>query len=232
MLLRTTTRFCRLYETATFAVALFGLMFAGCSQRHAEAVDPGSRWWAHVEYLASDDLQGRFTGSEGYRKAADYTAHQFQTLGLQAAGTNGYFQPVDFETRRLVPEKSTVELIKDGKAIRLAIPGDVLPGVAGTSGEVVQVPSIFAGYGLSIPEAHYDDSSGVKTNGAVAIAFEGAPKNVPSLLAAHYSSLEMVTKNWQRLGIVGGLELANPRVLDPVWPPGLPMRCFGRNTSA
>jgi putative aminopeptidase FrvX len=28
----------------------------------------------------------------------------------------------------------------------------------------------------------------------------------------------MVTKNWQRLGIVGGLELANPRVLDLPWP--------------
>jgi len=30
----------------------------------------GDRWWSHIQYLASDDLQGRNTGSEGHRKAA------------------------------------------------------------------------------------------------------------------------------------------------------------------
>ena len=37
----------------------------------------GKRWWSHIEYLASDDLKGRDTGSEGHLKAAHYVAGEF-----------------------------------------------------------------------------------------------------------------------------------------------------------
>jgi hypothetical protein len=137
---------------------------------------------------------------------------------LQAAGTNGYFQSVELETRHLVPQKCSVELIVNGKATPLRVSDDVLLWVAGKSGEVVEAPLIFAGYGLSIPEAQYDDFAGLKTQGAVAVSLWGAPKNVPSLLAAHYSSAEESVGNAQRLGITGFLSLANPKLLDLPWP--------------
>lgn len=51
----------------------------------------------HVEYLASDALEGRLAGSPGGQAAADYIAARFAEYGLQPAGVNGsYFQP--FET--------------------------------------------------------------------------------------------------------------------------------------
>ena len=40
---------------------------------------------ADVEFLASDALEGRDTGSKGYRIAADYVASQFRAIGLQPA---------------------------------------------------------------------------------------------------------------------------------------------------
>ena len=43
-----------------------------------EPNDATRRWWTHVKALANDGLQGRDTGSEGYRKAADYVAQKFQ----------------------------------------------------------------------------------------------------------------------------------------------------------
>lgn len=51
----------------------------------------------HLTYIASDELEGRDTGSEGQRKAAEYIANHFQQLGLQAIapqrdGSKGYFQ--------------------------------------------------------------------------------------------------------------------------------------------
>ena len=46
----------------------------------------GARWWSYVEFLASDKLEGRNTGSEGHRKAAEYVATQFERDGLKAAG--------------------------------------------------------------------------------------------------------------------------------------------------
>ncbi len=57
----------------------------------------GRRWWSHVQYLASDELEGRNTGSAGYLKAADYVARQFADAGLTPAGTNGFFQDITFD---------------------------------------------------------------------------------------------------------------------------------------
>ena len=81
----------------------------------------GKRWWSHIEYLASDDLKGRDTGSEGHLKAARYVAGEFERSGLKPAGTSGYFQPVKFEVKQIVDEKSSLELVRDGKAERLTL---------------------------------------------------------------------------------------------------------------
>jgi hypothetical protein len=43
----------------------------------------------HIEFLASDKLEGRGTGSKGEKKAAKYIAKQFKKIGLKEAGTEG-----------------------------------------------------------------------------------------------------------------------------------------------
>jgi Zn-dependent M28 family amino/carboxypeptidase len=49
----------------------------------------------HVEFLASDALEGRFTLSKGYLNAAAYVAQRFLELGLQPGGPDeGWFQLV------------------------------------------------------------------------------------------------------------------------------------------
>src|ERR1035438_6325642 len=76
----------------------------------------GKRWWSHIEYLASDDLKGRDTGSEGHLKAARYVAGEFERSGLKPAGTSGYFQPVKFDVKQIVEEdESSLALVRDGK---------------------------------------------------------------------------------------------------------------------
>ena len=45
----------------------------------------------HITYLASDNLEGRGTGSKGEQKAAKYIAKQFKKMGLKPAGTEGAF---------------------------------------------------------------------------------------------------------------------------------------------
>lgn len=45
-----------------------------------------------VIYLAADDLGGRAIGTEGEQKAAEYLAKEFEKLGLQPKGTEGFFQ--------------------------------------------------------------------------------------------------------------------------------------------
>lgn len=52
----------------------------------------------HLTYIASDELEGRDTGSEGQRKAADYIITQLKSYGLTpivptATGNKSYIQP-------------------------------------------------------------------------------------------------------------------------------------------
>ena len=85
---------------------------------------PAAKWWAHVSYLADDRMKGRETGSPEHREAAEYIARHFKEAGLKPAGTNGYFQPVPFRSRKIVEEKSSLALVRDGKTTPVVL-GDL-----------------------------------------------------------------------------------------------------------
>jgi hypothetical protein len=94
-------------------------MVAAWSLAGAEKTDWGAlgkRWWAHVQYLADDKLEGRDTGSKGFEAAARYVAEHFREAGLRPAGTQGYFQPVEFAARQIDEAHSKLELVHEGKA--------------------------------------------------------------------------------------------------------------------
>ncbi len=193
------------------------MVLTGCAKVETQEVDDGSRWWKHLEYLASDELAGRKTGSDGYMKAAQYVAGKFEEAGLKPGGTNGYLQPIEFESRKLDPARSSVEIVRKGGVQPIKIPEAAIVGLGGTSGELVEAPLLFAGYGITVPESNYDDYQGLQTHGAAIVEWAGAPKGIPARLASHYSSPEMQTRNGIRLGTRGALILATPRVFDMPW---------------
>lgn len=45
--------------------------------------------------MLADDMEGRETGSPGLRKAESYIVEQLKQAGLQPAGTNGFYQPIN-----------------------------------------------------------------------------------------------------------------------------------------
>ncbi len=50
---------------------------------------------AHLTVLASDEYEGRETGTKGQKMAAEYIANYFEELGLEAPVNNTYFQKFD-----------------------------------------------------------------------------------------------------------------------------------------
>lgn len=52
-----------------------------------------------VTYLASDELEGRQTGTEGEKKAAEYLINRYKEIGLEPKGTEGYLQPFSFKPK-------------------------------------------------------------------------------------------------------------------------------------
>src|SRR5204863_365248 len=84
----------------------------------------GKAWWAHVQFLADDKLEGRNVGTPGFDKAVEYVEGQFKAIGLKPAGTNGYRQPVKLDSRVLVPDQTILALVRDGKEQALVIGQD------------------------------------------------------------------------------------------------------------
>ena len=131
-----------------------------------------------VRTLASPAMAGRGVGTPGIEKAAEHIAREFQQAGLKPGGTQGYRQTFEVitgvrvgpETRmRVTPEEPDPEKSK-ALAKTLFTPfGFSEDGAA--EGEVV-----FAGYGITAPELHYDDYAGIDVTDKIVLVMTHEPR--------------------------------------------------------
>jgi hypothetical protein len=177
----------------------------------------GRAWWTHVQFLASDALQGRNIGSAGYEKAARYVATQFQEAGLAPAGQNGFFQTVTFVQTSIDPAKSSLSLDCGGKTHRIAVPGTAQLGYSHNSAAHIKAPVVFAGYGLVIPEAHYNDLRGLPVKGAIVAYLTGGPAGIDGNLRSHYASQQERWKALRAAGAIGTIAITNPQTMEIPW---------------
>jgi Zn-dependent M28 family amino/carboxypeptidase len=176
----------------------------------------GSAWWAHVQYLADDKLEGRGTGTEGFAKAAAYVTDQFKNAGLQPAGENGYAQTVAFNVLQLDETNSSLEITQNGKPVPFQFGED---GFLGTTQNAAPVDAqvVFIGYGLKVPEENYDDFAGLDLTGKIVVFVTGGPSSLPTSVKAHYQSMEERRKNLAAAGAVGTITIPNPTAQEVPW---------------
>jgi Zn-dependent M28 family amino/carboxypeptidase len=179
--------------------------------------DTASRWWAHVQALADDSMEGRNTGSAGHRRAADYIAGEFKKAGLEPAGTNGFLQPVAFRTRRILENQSALALVREGRTEPLVLGEDADIGVRNDPAPSLEAPLVFVGYGLRVPEMSFDDLTGSNVSGSVAVYLAGSPSNIPGPLRAHYQAAGQRWAALKQAGAIGAISIANPKSMDIPW---------------
>jgi hypothetical protein len=124
----------------------------------------------HLTIIASDEFEGRETGTEGQRKAAAYIETQFKTMGLQSVeALKGYQQLYPLFQDSLV----NADLKIDGK---VAVFGTdfITPLNTNETGKFKSKKIIFVGYGID--DAKYSDYTGLDVKGKVVIFFLGEPK--------------------------------------------------------
>jgi Zn-dependent M28 family amino/carboxypeptidase len=201
----------------TMATAGWILALAAPVMLLAASGPDGARWWSYVEFLASDKLEGRNTGSEGHRKAAAYVAAEFERDGLKPAGVEGYIQPVKFKTLQLDESHSSLALVRGGKETPVTLGEQAMIGARVDPAPTVEAKLVFVGYGLRVPETGYDDFSGADTKGKIAVYLAGAPSNLSGALAAHYQSGAERWKTLKAAGIIGAISIANPKHMDIPW---------------
>jgi len=160
-----------------------------------QPVDPvaAQRVRADVEFLASDLLEGRDTGSKGYEIGASYVASQFRAIGLTPGGTDGgWYEQVPFR-KTSHASAPTASVVLSGKALSLAPGKDIAVRPSLTQQQrSIDAPLVFAGHGISDPRLGIDDYAGLDVRGKIVVAFEGAPEGLPSEVSAHLNSYKSI----------------------------------------
>lgn len=91
-------------------------------------------------------MEGRDTGSEGYKKASRYVASQFERAGLKPAGTLGYFQSVPIHAVHFLSDQSEISLVRNDGTTRLDWFRNVTLASRSNPTEAVDAPLAFAGW--------------------------------------------------------------------------------------
>ncbi len=104
------------------------------------------------EFLASDKLEGRLTGSEGAKSAAAYIANILKKYDIKPIGDTGsYLQKFDYTAGlRLREGQNQLRITSGGKTQSYKVNEDFRPLPFTENGEI-EGEIVFAGYGLSIP---------------------------------------------------------------------------------
>src|SRR6266403_1584827 len=162
---------------ALYIATFLALAFSLAAQQPAQPARhfDGQSWWAHVKFLADDNLEGRETGSEGLRTAEAYIVDQLTKAGLQPAGVNGFYQPVKFVSREIVEKDSSAALVSSVRVEPLVLGDDAYFNTRfDLASEEISAPLVFAGYGLKIPEMNYDDLAGLDLKGKIVVYLAGS----------------------------------------------------------
>lgn len=212
-----TKKFVWLLVTLAIAAALALTVAAGFAQQGGQAHFDGKTWWGYIKVLADDNMEGRDTGSDGLRRAEAYIVEQLKRNGLVPAGSDGFYQPVKFESREIIEKDSSAALVRDGKSEPLTLGEDVYFGTRADLAPGVEAPLVFIGYGLKIPEQNYDDLAGLELKGKVVVIFAGSTAETPAALSAHYQSAGERWKSLRAAGVIGVISIPNPASMDVPW---------------
>ena len=165
-----------LRKTALLLLAA-AVLTAGLTPAFAQSYRAdGNKTKAYIEYLASDQLEGRQTLTPGYQKAADYVAARFKEWGLKPSGDGGtsYFQKVPI-SRPVTVNAGTPTLAVDGKLFYFDDSDFTVSSLA-TAKTAVKADVVFVGYGLSLPGKGLDEYAGLEVKGKVVLAYKGSPE--------------------------------------------------------
>ena len=170
----------------------------------------------HVEYLASDALAGRETGTPRIATAEEYVAAAFEKAGLTPLpGRETYF--VDFTLYRTGFDVENTSLrLTSGSDGRVGIAGhDFRPFPFSDEG-ALESEVVFAGYGITAEDKGYDDYVDLDVTGKLVLVLRHAPgENDPdgsfeSEGDDRYTTFEAKADNAQAHGAVGMLLVTDP----------------------
>ncbi len=139
---------------------------------------------AHLNFLASDELEGRETAKRGQRLAARYIAAQFERLGLKPLGDSGTFFQKFWVREKRLGSNSKIAVTTHSPKLDIKVwdkmfddfyfnPRNYAPIAE------VQESVVFVGYGVDDEKTFgYSDYTGIDPNGRIILMLGGEPKKL------------------------------------------------------
>jgi Zn-dependent M28 family amino/carboxypeptidase len=154
---------------------LSAVMAAAALYAASPAIDP-KLYLDDVKYLASPELRGRMTGTPQLETAGAFIAGKYREFGLKPANGKDYYQSFDFTASAQPGKQIRLAVTEQGKSSALRIGDDFAVFSFSHAGHFAGTP-VFAGYGITAPEQHYDDYAGLDVKGKVVVVLRHAPKS-------------------------------------------------------
>jgi len=155
--------------------ALFTAVFAASIALGATAAIDASAYLNDIKFLASPELRGRVTGSPELEKAAAFIAGKFRGFGLKPVDGKSYYQAFPVTTDAQLGKANHFRFSENGHTTTLHFPNDFIPFNFSHVGKLAG-PVVFAGYGITAPEYHYDDYAGIDVKGKVVLMLRHEPQ--------------------------------------------------------
>ena len=178
----------------------------------------------HLQFLASDELGGRYTLSPSFAIAARYLAAHLEAYGFRGAGDHGGFLQT-FEVVATKPDsaKTSLELTMDGQPVSYGF-GEVFPsGVLGNGSAEGKV--VFVGTGVSSASQNHDDYAGLDVKGKIVLIAGGIPAGVD---ASRLGPAEQGEGAARAHGAAGVLQIPPQRFADAMKDKTFAERVAGR----
>ncbi len=172
----------------------------------------------HIEFLASEQLQGRRTGTEGELKSVTYIADVFEHIGLAPAGDNGtYFQSFEFTAGVKLGEGNQLRLVSGAHPVAFAADTEWRPLAFSKNGRADASEIVFAGYGIKAPKSaefdEYDSFVHLDVTDKWVLVFRYAPEDISPQMNQHFaahSSLRYKAMTVRDLGARGLIVASGP----------------------
>jgi hypothetical protein len=129
----------------------------------------------HIEFLASDDLRGRLSGSKEIYIAAVYIKDEFESYHLKPLFKDSYFQEYNFISDVKLTDNNALTFNINGDKEKLELYKDFIPTTFSGKGSI-KAELVFAGYGISAPKLEYDDYANIDVKGKVVIVMRSTPE--------------------------------------------------------
>src|SRR5450755_625241 len=156
-----------------FAAALF--LAASTPLQQA---DP-ARYLNDIKSLAAPDMEGRGAGTKGLTRAQHLIEKRYKSLGIAPAGTHSYLQPFTVITGAQLKGKNNLALLSGEHKHELKAKQDFVPFSFSASGSA-RGQLVFAGYGVTADEFHYDDYAGIDVKDKIAVVMRYEPPSFAS----------------------------------------------------